>query len=165
MKYDIQIHGNAISGRQGWAYTCNSNEIPVLKADINSRVNAVEGAYKNFGSVRVAWSYRGHESFKPATLECDNGRWYLGGHGCCISSRFTFEDTMELINIANYPIVKAGQTVAIALFDETIDYSVLTLFKVGEKIDINCQVIADLTPLTDEEMQEVKKRAAQWCVR
>lgn len=56
MKYDIQIHGNAISGRQGWAYTCNSNEIPVLKADINSRVNAVEGAYKNFGNVRVAWN-------------------------------------------------------------------------------------------------------------
>ena len=30
---------------------------------------------------------------------------------------------------------------------------------------VNCQVIADLTPLTDAEMQEVKKRAAQWCAR
>jgi hypothetical protein len=162
MKLDIQINGNVIDGRQGWAYICNSMRVPVLKADLDREQK--ESGFATFDEVRVIWEYRGHESGKTCTLECENGKWSLGSWGCCLKGDFTIEDRFESIKEASLPIVKKDQVVAIALHSKLNGFVILQLFKVG-KIDINCMTVADLKPLTDEEMQEVKKDIERWCDR
>ncbi len=164
MRNDIQINGNIIGGRQGWAYICNSMRFAVLKADMEKEQEFGADGYSTFGDVRVIWNYKGEESTARGILECENGEWKIGGWGCCIHSQFGFSDMMESINEANNPVIRKDDIVAIALFSQKSKFAVLNLFKVG-KIDINCQTITRLTPLTDEEMQEIKKDADKWCNR
>ena len=162
MRNDITIGGNVIGGRQGWAYTCNSNEITVLKVDLDKKHEYEE--YKTFDMVKVAWNYRGNESHVDGRLEVENGKWVIGGWGCCIHSQFGYGDMKELIEGSNRQIIKEGKIVALAMISEEYKVATLALFKVG-KVNIHCQVIAHLEPLTDEEMEEVRVNANRWCDR
>ena len=128
---DIQINGNVIGGRQGWAYTCN---------------------------------YRGTESRTDGRLECEKGEWSIGGFGACLHSQFTFSDMFESIESSNRQVIREGQIVALALFSKSLEVATLSLYKIG-KVDIHCMTMAHLIPLTDEEMQEVKNDANDWCNR
>lgn len=159
---DIKINGNVIGGRQGWAYICNSMKFAVLKADMEKEHEYDD--YRVFEKVRVVYSHRGSESLSEAQLEVEKGEWFIGSWGCCIKSSFGFHDMMKSIEQANSPIIREGDVVAIALYSDKIEFASLSLFKVG-KVDINCQVVARLNPLTDEEMQKVKDDADRWCNR
>lgn len=161
-KNDIQINGNVIGGRQGWAYICNSMKFAVLKADLEQ--DQEYDSFKTFGNVRVIWDYRGTDSCMTGTLEVENGKWSIGSWGCCIKADFGFHDMIESINDANLPVIRKDDVVAIAMYSDRIDFASLSLFRVG-RIDINCQTVTRLTPLTDEEMQEIKKDADRWCNR
>ena len=159
---DIQINGNVIGGRQGWAYTCNSMQITVLKVDLDREQEYED--YKTFDKVRVVWNYRGNESLADGQLECEKGEWSIGGWGCCIHSQFTFSDMFNSIEESNRQIIREGQIVALAFFSKSLEVATLSLYKIG-KVNIHCQTMAHLIPLTDEEMQEVKKNAEDWCNR
>ena len=164
MANEIIINGNIIGGRQGWAYICNSMKFAVLKADMDKKQEYGADGFSTFGDVRVIWNYRGHENASVGRLEANKGEWSIGGWGCCLKADFGFHDMMESIEESNLPVIRKDDVVAIALFSKDIQFASLTLFKVG-KIDINCQTITRLTPLTDEEMQEIKKDADRWCNR
>ena len=69
---------------------------------------------------------------------------------------------MELIDNANAPMIHEGEIVALGEYSKEVSFSNLALYKVG-KVDIGCIVIADLKPLTDDEMQEVVTKANNWC--
>ena len=162
MKNDIKIHGNIISGRQGWAYICNSMKFAVLKADMSKEQEYED--YKRFDKVRVAKEYRNHELVHVGQLEVNKGKWSIGGWGCCISADFGFSDMMKSVEESNMQVVRKGDIVAIALIMSDIEFVSLMLFRAGA-IDMNCMTMTDLTPLTDEEMQEVKEDAERWCNR
>lgn len=159
---DIQISGNSIGGRQGWAYICNSGKFAVLKADLEKKQEYLE--YREYCKARLAWEYDGKELYDVVDLAFDtehgDARWEFTGGGACLSARFGYSDAMELIESANLPIVRKDDIVAIASFTSTA--VMLKLYKVG-KIDKFCIVRTVLTPLTDEEMNEVKKDADRWC--
>lgn len=160
---DIQILGHTISGRQGWAYTCNSREITVLKVNLDAPQEYDD--YQTFDMVRVAWTDRkGNVSHSDGQLECSEGKWKIGGWGCGIHSQFGFYDMANLINNSQRQVVAEGQIVALAFYSQKSQVATLNLYKVG-KVDIFCQTIANLIPLTDDEMQEVKDRADRWCNR
>lgn len=162
MRNDIQINGNIFGGRQGWAYICNSMRFAVLKADMEKEQEY--DSFKTFEKVRVIWNYKGHENAMSARLEVENGNWAIGNGGCCIKADFGFYDMIESIEDANCPIIRENDVVAIALYSADIHFASLNLFKVG-KIDINCQVVARLIPLSEDEMQEIKADAEKWCNR
>ncbi len=162
MKNDIKTAGNIIYGRQGWAYICNSLKFAVLKADMCKEQEYDD--FKTFGKVRVAKPYKNRELLGDGVLEVENGRWTIGGHGCCIKAGFGHSDMMKLIEAANTPLVRKDDVVAIAIYSNDIEFAELMLFKV-KNIDLNCTVMATLIPLTDEEMQEVVKDANDWCNR
>lgn len=163
MRNDIQIHGNIIGGRQGWAYICNSRSFAVLKADMDKEQKYDD--FKTFENVRVVWKgLRGDEIMAVGTLEVEKGNWKIGGHGCCIHAGFDFTDMIESIEESNLQVIRKGQIVAIALFSKKVEFASLMLFKIGS-IDVNCITMADFIPLTDEEMQEVKADAEKWCNR
>ena len=160
---DIQIYGNSISGRQGWAYTCNSGNIPILKVNLDAPQEYDD--YQTFDMVRIAWTDRhGNESYSDGQLECSEGKWQIGGWGFGIHSQFGFSDMANLINRSQRQIIAAGQIVALACFSQKSKIATLNLYKVG-KVDIFCQTIASLTPLTDAEMWEVTDAADRWCNR
>lgn len=159
---DIQINGNVIGGRQGWAYICNSMKFAVLKADMDKEQEYDD--FKTFGQVRVIWNFRGHENSSEGTLEVEKGKWSIGSWGHCLKASFGFHDMMESIERANLPVIRKDDVVAVALHSKKFEFASLMLFKVGN-IDINCQTVTRLTPLTDEEMQEIKKDADRWCNR
>ena len=162
MKLDIQINGNVIDGRQGWAYVCNSMKVTVLNADLDKEQK--DKGYATFGKARVIYEYKGHENPYTCTLECENGKWSLGSWGCMLKGDFTIEDRFESLNEANLPIVRKDKIVAIALSSKKNGFAILQLFKIG-RIDTNCTTVTELKPLTDEEMQEVKKDIERWCNR
>jgi hypothetical protein len=162
MKIDIQINGNVIGGRQGWAYICNSMRFAVLKADLDKEQEYKD--FQTFGNVKVIWNYRGEENGANGTLEISDGKWKIGGHGCMLKASFGFSDMMDGIENANIPTVRKDDIVAIATYSKQYEVAVLSLFKVG-RIDIHCTTMASLTPLTDEEMQAVKADAVRWCNR
>ena len=164
MRNDIQISGNIIGGRQGWAYICNSMRFTVLKADMDKEQEYGADGYNTFGQVRVAWNYKSDELTLTGTLECENGTWMIGSGGCGIHSQFGFSDMMESINDANNPVIRKDDIVAIALFSQESKFATLNLFKVG-KIDSNCITVTTFIPLTAEEMEQVKNDADRWCNR
>ena len=164
MKYDIQTVGNNIGGRQGWAYVCNSGEVTVLKADLDKKQEYEE--YKTFGKARVTWNYRGHETFSTCELAYNacHGEpyWELTSWGCCLSASFGLHDALELIDDSQAPVVRKGEVIAIASY--STKSAMLRLYKI-EHVDIHCQCVAKLIPLSDEEMEEVKKNINKWLNR
>ena len=162
MKFDIKVAGNIISGRQGWAYICNSMKFAVLKADLNAEQKYDD--FKTFSKVRIAKPYKNHELLADGVLEVEKGRWTIGGHGCCISSSFGYSDMTKLIEAANTPVIRKDDVIAVATFANDIEFACINLFKV-KNVDIHCTVMADLEPLTEEEMQGIVKDAEDWCNR
>ena len=157
--HDIKVNGNIIGGRQGYAYICNSMKFAVLMADMDKDQKYED--YQTFGKVRVAYTHRGHESFTVGTLEVEKGNWSIGSWGCCLHSQFGFTDMYESIQEANVPVIRKGDIVAIALHSKKIEFVSIMLFKVGA-VDSNCQTVTRFIPLTDEEMENVKKDGNAW---
>lgn len=162
-KNDIQINGNVIGGRQGWAYVCNSMRFTILKVDLDREQEYDD--YKTFDKVRVAEMRDGKIEYgMDGILECENGKWSIGGWGFGIHSSFGFHDMNELIERSNRQVVREGEIVALAFFSKTYEVATLSLYRIG-KVDMFCQTIARLIPLTDEEMEQVKADADRWCNR
>ena len=161
MKYDITVSENKIGGRQGWAYVCNSDEVTVLKVDLDKPQEYKD--YRKYGDVRVPWKYCGRENYQVCTLawnSCyDEPYWELSSGGCCISSSFGYHDAMELLNNSQAPIVRADKVIALAKYSS--ERVSLSLYKLG-KVDIHCSTTAKLIPLNDEEMSEVVKNINKW---
>ncbi len=161
---DIRVNGNSIGGRQGWAYVCNSGEIAVLKADLDASQEYND--YRQYGKVRAIWEYKNRENYKTCRLvndRCDGGNsWELKSGGCCLSASFTVYDAFDMIDDSQLPIVKRNGIVAVASYSKQSDSASIQLFKLS-RVDINCQTVATLIPLTDDEMNDIKKRAEQWC--
>lgn len=82
-----------------------------------------------------------------------------------MSARFGFSDALELVADANLPIIRPNDIVAIAkIIEHDGDKSLLlSLFKLSERVDVNCMTVASLIPLTDEEMKKVADDADRWC--
>lgn len=160
--FDITIYKNGISGRQGWAYVCNSGEIPVLRADADIPQEFVD--YREFEPVRVKYQWKGKEMLIVGTLAWENDNWFVNNGGCCISSNFGIRDVVDLVNNSQAPGIEEGQTVAIAFVSESASTASLMLFRVG-KVDSLCSRICNLVPLSYEEMQKVLKYAETWCDR
>ena len=160
-KYDIQVKGNSIGGRQGYAYILNSGEFAVLRADLDK--NQEYDDFKTYSGVRLAWNYRGHELLKDCTLAWsgENGRdvWELKNYGSCLSASFGLSDVLEMIESANTPIVRKGDIVAIARYSK--EWASISLFKCA-RIDIHCSTSAVFEPLSDDEMNEIVARANKW---
>lgn len=163
MKNDIQINGNIIGGRQGWAYICNSMKFAVLKANMDKEQKYED--FKTFGNVRVAWNgLQGHELIAVGTLEVESGKWSIGGHGCCIKASFGFDDMVKSIEESNLQVIRKDDIIAVATFSNKIEFAWLSLFKVSS-INSNCTTMAELIPLNEDEMAEIKKDAERWCNR
>jgi len=163
MKYDIDIVDNHIGGRQGFAYICNSMKFTVLEADMCKEQKY--NNYRTYASVRVATKYKNTEITAKGKLEFEDGKYFIGCNGgCCISSRFCFEDKLELVKNASLPVVRKDDIIAIAVYSKKINAIFLELYKVG-KIDTNCMRLTNLIPLTDEEMEQVKMDAVRWLER
>lgn len=166
---DIRTAFNSIGGRQGWAYICNSGKFTVIKTDFTTPTKYENSDFRDFGnSARIAWNYRGHENYKTCSLDYEDGEFSFGSGGACLSARFGFDDALELIADANLPIIRPGDVVAIAkiLIDESMNKCLkLDLFKLSDRIDINCMTVARLEPLNEEEMSEIVRDANKWCNR
>lgn len=165
---DIKTCLHSIGGRQGWAYICNSGKFPVIKADFTTPTKYDDSDYRDFGNAaRIAWTYRGHESYKTCSLDYSEGEFSFGSGGCCLSARFGFDDALELVADANLPIIRPNDIVAIAKIVNKADEQaiVLEMFKLSGRVDINCMTVAKLEPLSDEEMKELVADAERWCNR
>lgn len=160
--YDIQTKNNSIGGRQGWAYVCNSGEVKVLKANLDLPQKYED--YKTYGNVRVVWNYRGRENYKTCQLAwnaCDGkANWELTSGGCFLSSSFGLRDAIELIEDSQCQVLRKDDIVAIASYSKKQAF--IQLYKLDGRIDINCQTVATLRPLTDDEMSEVVTNVNRW---
>jgi hypothetical protein len=162
MRNDIKTFKNIISGRQGWAYICNSLQFTVIKADMNKPQEYED--YKVFSKVRIATPFKGRDLLSTGTLELEGDNWSIGGYGCCIKAGFDFNDMMESIEEAGLPVVREHDIVAVAQYTKEFEIAALKLFRVG-RVDIHCTTMAQLIPLTDEEMEGIAKDANDWCNR
>ena len=161
-RFDIMAFGNTLTGRQGFAYTCNSMKYPILMADADKEQEFKEECYNIFGKVGVLWSYRNKEHFSIGELICDKGTWGISGGGACLSASFGFNDMLSLSIGANAPRIKEGQIVVVSLYSKNNKFVLNSFYKVG-KVDIHCIRKCDFIPLTDEEMIEICKDAENWC--
>lgn len=162
--YDIQIKGNSIGGRQGWAYICNSMEVTVLNTKVTATDVAGYGEWKQLCNVKLHEVHKNRDNYYDGELEIENGKFKIGGHGACLSSRFGYTDALELATAANYPVVTADKVVAVVLDMQDTKSVAIKLYKIG-RIDPFCMTMTHLEPLTDEEMQEVKTKAVRWLNR
>lgn len=165
---DIQIKGNFIGGRQGYAYTFNSGKIKTVKIDLDKKQE-----YDTYKSWRDIIKVNKQTSRGSIDVTCSIGQtinadgtlvWEITSWGCCLSGSFGYSDLMELANSANLPIVQTEDIVGLCQFSDESKFAYVQLFKVG-RVDINCQTVAKLIPLNDDEMQEVAEKANRWCNR
>lgn len=161
MKNDIMVAKNMIGGRQGWAYICNSRRFAVLRADLDLPQEYAD--YDQYGDVKLVKTYKdGRDLGKAGQLVCDKGTYKITSGGCMLSSRFGFEDCMELVDGANLPVLHEGDIVAVAQYSKQTRTALMLLYKVG-RVDPHCMTMATLTELTDDEMAQVAKDADRWC--
>ena len=88
----------------------------------------------------------------------------IGGSGCCVKSDFGFSDMDELVSGSTAPVVEVNKPFIVAWIFREIENVALSFFKI-DKTDPHCTVIANLIPLSDEEMESIKKDAKEWCIR
>ncbi len=159
--YDIITNGNMISGRQGWAYICNSGEVKVLEADFDKEQGYND--YHTYGKAKLV-NRRGKATVGKLARDTSGNapKWSFSGGGCFIAARFGYSDAMELVANAQLVTIKEGDIVAIA--KHTSDAVALELFKLSS-VDSHCTTIATLKPLTEEEMIEVGRNATRWLER
>lgn len=160
---DIRVSGNLLGGRQGFAYACNSGDFTVIPIEIDNATKE-GGTFHKFGTVRIPKSFNGRSSYIKGSLECSEGKWMIGGYGCCIKSDFGFNDMDELVSDATSPVVEPGKPFVVAWIFREIGNVSLNFFKI-DKVDPHCTVIANLIPLSDEEMESIRKDAKEWCLR
>lgn len=161
--FDIKTIGNMMTGRQGWAYICNSGKFAVIKADLDAPQEYDD--YRKYGKVRVVKTYKdGRELHTTATVAADKDKWKFTSGGAFISSRFGYADMVELADNANLPVVRQDDIVAVMCYSDKMKLAILTLSRV-EHVDIHCMTVASLKPLTEEEMNSVVADADRWCRR
>ena len=163
-KFDITVSGNCIGGRQGYAYILNSMQMPVIDVDLDKEQEYT--TYHTYGKVKALWSrnYTQYGMVAELALNTEGGKekWELTQGGCCLKASFGYSDLRELMSEANLPRVKSGEWVALASHSDNNHIGFVRLFKVG-RVDIHCQTVAELEPLTDEEMNTVLMSAETWC--
>jgi len=166
-KADVKVIGNVISGRQGVAYVFNSGKIKSVIADIDAEQEYADRGYCRWKDVikvhkdTTRYSLEKVGSLVEELDENKNVSWKITGGGSCLSASFGFEDVLEDAINANLPTVSTDDILAVAQISKKSKIYLISLFKVGS-IDINCQVMARLTPLTDEEMKEVVAKINRW---
>lgn len=156
--YDIITNGNMISGRQGWAYICNSGEVKVLEADMEKPQEY--DTYETFGKAKVV-NHRGnaYTCTLARSKKDEKWTWSFGSAGTCIHSDFGYSDAMELVENAQLAKIEEGDIVAIA--KHTSDKVALELFRLS-RVNSGCMTVATLKELTEEEMIEVGTAATRW---
>lgn len=161
-KFDIQIKGNMIGGRQGWAYICNSLKYPVLKADMDAPQEYED--YKTFSNVRLIYKIGDRDLPKVTELTVENGKWSLTSGGSMLKDSFSFSEMTDFLKVTDMQQVRENDIVVVAMFSNNVNFAWLQLFKVG-KLDKHCIKMAELIPLTEEEMMEIEQDAYAWCER
>lgn len=165
MTVDVVTRGNSIGGRQGLAYVFNSGLVKTVKCDLDK---PQEYEYvKEYDRMKVNDGGRYDlkvEGIVTHNIEDGKDEWYIAGWGCMLKSDFGFYDVMQMANAANLPVVKNNDVVAVLEYSQEVKQATCKLFKVG-RIDIHCTNMATLIPLTEEEMQEVKKQVVAWVNR
>lgn len=156
---DVTTEDNTIRGRQGLAYVFNSGEIKSVKIDIDKPQQYHD--YKEYENIKVHQERKTYSLNAVGTVSWEEGRWIITGGGYGISSRFGFEDIMEMADNANLPIVGNNDIVALLIYSKTKRFAQVNLMKV-QNIDIHCTVVANLVPLNDEEMAQVVKNVYRW---
>lgn len=165
MKNDIMVAKNAIGGRQGWAYICNSMRFEVLKADLDLPQEYKNYNYFSYGDARVVATCKDGDTVNiEGQLVCDEGVYKITSGGCMLSGSFGFGDCMELIENASLPVLHEGDIVAVAQYSKQTRTALMLLYKVG-RVDMHCQTVTKLIELTDDEMAQVAKDADRWCNR
>lgn len=164
MKNEIIISSNIIGGRQGSAYICNSRRFRVFYIDLDMPQRYAD--FKAFCPCKVVYSTRNHgELDVVGQIEFNENKWQIGGNGgVCLSADFGFDDISKMVTNAGLQTVREGETVALAFVSRSCRVATLNLFKVG-RVDPHCMTIAQLIPLNDEEMEQIKIDADKWCVR
>lgn len=156
--YDIITNGNLISGRQGWAYICNSGEVKVLTADMEKAQEY--DTFEKFGKARII-NHRGnaYTCTLERSKENEKWKWKFGRGGTCIHNSFGYSDAMELVENAQLAKIEEGDIVAIA--KHTSDKVALELFRLS-RVNSGCMTVATLKELDEEEMIEVGRAATRW---
>ena len=161
-EYDIKTAGNTIGGKQGWAYVCNSHEIPVLVANLDNHSEYDTKNYRTFGIVNVYVDNKmGNDFTVDGTLALSEGKWKITSGGCFISASFNYHDSRRLIDGAIAPVIHKDEVVAIAMCSDKHELSCLLLYK-ARRINPHCMVVCDLEPLTEDEMKDVVEYAKKW---
>ena len=165
MKADVKVSGNSIGGRQGWAWCFNSGECKVLDVDLD-RPQEYD-TFKKYGAVRVGylWKSRNLPMHKDGTLEwSEESGWFIGSCGTFLSDRFGYSDMKELLEGATAPFIEKGNLICLCSRSDSERKAMTRLYRVG-RVDSQCQHVCSLTPLTEDEMQEVVEKVNRWVNR
>ena len=163
-EYDIKTAHNTIGGRQGWAYVCNSHEIPVLVANLDNHNEYDTENYREFGIVNVYVDNKMGDFTVDGTLALSEGKWKITSGGYFISASFNYHDSRRLIDRATAPVIHKNQVVAIAMYSDKHELSCLQLCK-ARRIDPHCMIVCNFEPLTEDEMKGVVEDAERWLNR
>lgn len=160
---DVRVGSNLIGGRQGLAYVCNSGKIVNIMADANLVQKYSEDGYFQYDT-KVKVQPERYDFGITGTLINEKGDWQIVSGGCCLSSSFTFQDHMEMLQESTLPAIQEGDIIALNLVNKKDEFILTLLYKLS-KVKPHCMTLAHLIPLTDEEMEEVKQDVIRWASR
>lgn len=137
------------------AEAMNFGKYPVLYIDRDDKPYDTPERPSDFckgSKCRVDWEHE-NPRYKGMTAKCElifcDGKYSLMQGGCCLHDSFGRCDVLEMVEWANTPLIRCGQTVVVV--EDFTEQKIMRVrvMKVSEKKDIHCSTVTTLHD-TDE---------------
>ena len=150
-----------LNERTEMAIVINFGKYPVIPVDMDNYPYEEDRSFlKGPIKVRVAWDHK-NPRYEGMTTKCtlyvEKGEYKLGYHGSILKGSYGMEDFLADIEEANTPLVHRDDIVAVPHYSKELGVKMVRMMKVSHHIDTNCQVVATLSDVSDEEAKEIKR--------
>jgi len=132
------------------AKAMNFGKYPVLYIDRDDRKYDRPDHPSDFckgSKCRVDWEHE-NPKYKNMSARCElnycDGRYSLMQGACCLHDSFGRQDVLEMVEWANTPMLRCGQTVIVVEDFTKQKMCKVRVMKVSDRKDIHCSTVATL---------------------
>lgn len=139
-----------LNDRQEIAYAMNFGRYPVLRIDMETPAAGFDDYYKG-DLVKVMTPSKTHpDLYATGRLYCENGKIGVLTHATCLHDSFGYSDVIEQLEIAQAPVLHAGETVVLIEDYPNQRWCMVRMMKVSDRVNPHVYPCATLENVPDD---------------
>jgi hypothetical protein len=126
-----------LTDRQEIARAMNFGRYPVIRIDMENHIPGYDGLFKGDPVKVMTPTSRYPDLYETGTLMYYDHAYYIRTDCACLSDDFGYQDVMDMLRIAQAPVIHAGDTVIIIEDHPKKRLCKVHMMKAGDRVDVN----------------------------